>query len=92
MIFQEEHEHMNGKARLLGGVRARRAERIPGPAEREALELMAREEGIFLDPVYTGKAFSWLLAQLRSGALAEEQTIVFLHSGGAGGLFAIDLP
>ena len=65
---------------------------IPGPAEREALELMARQEGIFLDPVYTGKAFSWLLAQLRSGALAEEQTIVFLHSGGAGGLFAIDLP
>lgn len=65
---------------------------IPGPAEREALELMARQEGIFLDPVYTGKAFSWLLAQLRSGALEEEQTIVFLHSGGAGGLFAIDLP
>ena len=65
---------------------------IPGPAEREALELMARQEGIFLDPVYTGKAFSWLLAQLRSGALVEEQTIVFLHSGGAGGLFAIDLP
>lgn len=65
---------------------------IPGPAEREVLELMARQEGIFLDPVYTGKAFSWLLAQLRSGALEEEQTIVFLHSGGAGGLFAIDLP
>lgn len=65
---------------------------IPGPAEREALELMAREEGIFLDPVYTGKAFSWLLAQLRSGALAAEETVVFLHSGGAGGLFAIELP
>lgn len=65
---------------------------IPSPAEREALELMARQEGIFLDPVYTGKAFSWLLAQLRSGALAEEKTIIFLHSGGAGGLFAIDLP
>ena len=65
---------------------------IPGPAEREALELMAREEGIFLDPAYTGKAFSWLLAQLRSGALAAEETVVFLHSGGAGGLFAIELP
>ncbi len=65
---------------------------IPGPGERETLELVARTEGIFLDPVYTGKAFSLLLQKLRAGAWAEDETIVFLHSGGAGGLFAIDLP
>ena len=38
---------------------------IPGQEEKEAVELMAREEGIFLDPVYTGKAFSLLLRKLR---------------------------
>ena len=65
---------------------------IPGPGERETLELVARTEGIFLDPVYTGKAFSLLLQKLRAGAWAGDETIVFLHSGGAGGLFAIDLP
>lgn len=65
---------------------------IPSPAEREALELMARTEGIFLDPVYTGKAFSLLLRKLRAGDWAGDDTIVFLHTGGAGGLFAIDLP
>lgn len=65
---------------------------IPGSAEREALELMARTEGIFLDPVYTGKAFPLLLQRLRAGDWAADETIVFLHSGGAGGLFAIDLP
>ena len=65
---------------------------VPGPGERETLELVARTEGIFLDPVYTGKAFSLLLQKLRVGAWAGDETIVFLHSGGAGGLFAIDLP
>ena len=65
---------------------------IPGPGERETLELVARTEGVFLDPVYTGKAFSLLLQKLRAGAWAEDETIVFLHSGGAGGMFAIDLP
>ena len=65
---------------------------IPGQEEKEAVELMAREEGIFLDPVYTGKAFSLLLRKLRAGEFQEDETIVFLHSGGAGGLFAIPFP
>ena len=42
--------------------------------------------------VYTGKAFSLFLKMLREGAFEEDENIVFLHSGGAGGLFAIDLP
>lgn len=65
---------------------------IPGQEEKEAVELMAREEGIFLDPVYTGKAFSLLLRKLGAGEFQEDETIVFLHSGGAGGLFAIPFP
>ncbi|MBP3633082.1 MAG: D-cysteine desulfhydrase family protein [Oscillospiraceae bacterium] len=65
---------------------------IPGPKDGEAVRYMARQEGIILDPVYTGKAFSKLLSMLEEGAFAEDDTIIFLHSGGAGGVFAIDLP
>ncbi len=65
---------------------------IPGHEDGEAVRLMARREGIILDPVYTGKAFSLFLRKLRNGDFAEDNTIIFLHSGGAGGLFAIDLP
>lgn len=54
---------------------------------RRALQLIARQEGIVLDPVYTGRAFAGLLAALDDGSLARDQRIVFLHSGGLPGLF-----
>ena len=53
-----------------------------------AVSLMAEHEGIFLDPVYTGKAFAGLLEMAKEGAFAGTDNILFLHSGGAGGLFA----
>ena len=65
---------------------------IPGPEDGEVVRYLARKEGILLDPVYTGKAFSLFLRMLREGAFDGDETIIFLHSGGAGGLFAIDLP
>lgn len=65
---------------------------IPGPEDGEAVRYMARHEGIIFDPVYTGKAFSLFLRMLREGAFDQDENIVFLHSGGAGGLFAIELP
>ena len=65
---------------------------IPGHEDGEAVRYLARKEGVILDPVYTGKAFSLFLKMLREGAFAEDENIVFLHSGGAGGLFAINLP
>lgn len=57
----------------------------------EAVSLMAEKEGIFLDPVYTGKAFAGLVQMAREGKLQKDENILFLHSGGAGGLFAIDM-
>ncbi|KRE09522.1 hypothetical protein ASE63_21240 [Bosea sp. Root381] len=60
----------------------------PTAAMVEAVELTARSEGILLDPVYTGKAMAGLMALVRSGAIAPEETIVFWHTGGAPGLFA----
>ena len=56
MIFQEEHEHMNGKARLLGGVRARRAERIPGPAERDEQSLARHMRALAVQLRVDGRA------------------------------------
>lgn len=60
----------------------------PTAAMIEAVELVARTEGILLDPVYTGKAMAGLLARVRSGAFAPDETVVFWHTGGAPGLFA----
>jgi L-cysteate sulfo-lyase len=52
----------------------------------DALKLAARTDGILLDPVYTGKAMKGLIALSRQGAF-EGETVVFLHTGGAQGLF-----
>ena len=60
----------------------------PTPAMIEAVELVARTEGILLDPVYTGKAMAGLVALVRSGAIGPDQTVVFWHTGGAPGLYA----
>ena len=64
---------------------------IPSAEGNAAIALMAAQEGLFLDPVYTGKAFAGLLALAREGAFAPEEKVLFLHTGGAGGLFARDL-
>lgn len=60
---------------------------LPTPGMMEALELVARTEGILLDPVYSGKAMAGLIDLVRNGRYARGQNIVFLHTGGAVGLF-----
>lgn len=62
---------------------------IPSDEGNAAAKLMAEEEGLFLDPVYTGKAFAGLLALAKEGVFQPEDQVLFLHSGGVGGLFAI---
>lgn len=53
----------------------------------DTIEYVARREGIILDPVYTGKAFHGLLAQIRAGHFSGERDIVFIHTGGLFGVF-----
>lgn len=60
---------------------------IPTPAGMEAIRLLARTEAILLDPTYTAKAMAGLIAQLRAGAIPPDETVVFLHTGGAPALF-----
>ena len=64
---------------------------IPSEAGNAAMRLMAETEGLFLDPVYTGKAFAGLIAMVKEGAFKEGENVLFLHSGGAGGLFAVEM-
>ncbi len=63
---------------------------IPSPEGNAAIRLLAAQEGLFLDPVYTGKAFAGLLQLAREGAFRPGERVLFLYSGGAGGLFAQD--
>jgi len=61
---------------------------IANAAAVEAIELAARTESLLLDPVYTGKCMAGLIAHVRAERWASNDAIVFVHSGGAPGLFA----
>jgi len=54
---------------------------------QRAIGLLARKEGIILDPVYTGKAMSGLIQLIRKGRFNKDDKVVFLHTGGLPGLF-----
>jgi len=60
----------------------------PSVAGTEAIKLLAKREGLLLDPVYTAKAFAALLHDVRSGKIKPGSHVVFLHTGGATALFA----
>lgn len=60
----------------------------PTQSMLDAVALLARTEGLLLDPVYSGKAFAGLLAQLRQGAFTKGDDVVFVMTGGVPGLYA----
>jgi D-cysteine desulfhydrase family pyridoxal phosphate-dependent enzyme len=61
---------------------------IPSAPCVDAIKLVALHEAILLDPVYTGKAMAGLIDDVRRGAIGANETVVFLHTGGAPALFA----
>ena len=61
---------------------------LPSAEMLEAVTMVARTQGIVLDPVYTGKAMAGLIGLIRGGELQAGQTAVFLHTGGTSALFA----
>ncbi len=63
---------------------------VVSPESVEAIRLVARTEGIFLDPVYTSKAMAGLIDHIRRGEIASNETVIFLHTGGTPALFAYD--
>ena len=61
---------------------------VLGEPEREAIALVARHEGVLLDPVYTGRAMAGLIDLVRRGEFGRKETVVFWHTGGSAALFA----
>lgn len=55
---------------------------------REAIGLAGSKEGLFCDPVYTGKVLAGMIAELRDGAMGPGETALFWHTGGQPSLFA----
>jgi len=61
---------------------------LPTDGMIEAVHLLAREEGILLDPVYSGKGMAGMIDLIRKGKFHKDENVVFLHTGGAVSLFA----
>ena len=57
-------------------------------AEREAISLFAKFEGLLLDPVYTGRAAAGMIGLIRNGFFKRDEQILFWHTGGQPALFA----
>jgi len=60
---------------------------VPNNKMVEAVTLMARTEGILLDPVYTGKAMAGLVDLSRTGYFKRGEHVLFVHTGGSPALF-----
>lgn len=61
---------------------------LPTGTMVEAVQLLARTEGILLDPVYTGKAMAGLIGMIREGKFKKGDNVLFLHTGGSPALYA----
>ncbi|MDE0347796.1 MAG: D-cysteine desulfhydrase family protein [Boseongicola sp.] len=61
-----------------------------GPPGIEAMKIMAKHEGLMLDPVYTAKSFAAVLALVRCGEVTRGSRVCFVHTGGLAALFAYE--
>ncbi len=60
------------------------------PEELDFILKVARQEGVLLDPVYTGKAFYGMVKTLKADPKAFGKRVLFIHTGGAFGLFKLE--
>lgn len=63
---------------------------VPNPMMVEAVQLLARTEGLLLDPVYTGKIMAGLIGLARAGEFKPGERVLFLHTGGLPSLYAYE--
>lgn len=61
---------------------------IMGDLEKEAIRLFAAQEGLLIDPVYTGRAAGGMVDLIRKGFFGKDETVLFWHTGGTPALFA----
>jgi D-cysteine desulfhydrase len=60
---------------------------LPTPEMAEAVRMLARLEGVLMDPVYTGKAMAGLIDLVRKGIFNKDENILFVHTGGSPALY-----
>ena len=61
---------------------------IPTPKMADAVQTLARTEGVLLDPVYTGKTMAGLIDLVKKGVFKKGENVLFLHTGGSPALYA----
>ena len=89
LVGQPGPTDMDSRFRMIYHVGAGYA--IPNAEDTPYIEELARQEGILLDPVYTGKAWAKFLTLVKEGYFDGQEHIAFVHTGGAAALFAMDL-
>ncbi|MDH3989414.1 MAG: pyridoxal-phosphate dependent enzyme, partial [Gammaproteobacteria bacterium] len=60
---------------------------VPTESMNDAVMLLARLEGLLFDPVYSGKGLAGMIDLITTGYFSGAKSIVFIHTGGAAGLF-----
>jgi L-cysteate sulfo-lyase len=60
---------------------------VPAPDTLDAIDRLAKLEGILLDPVYSGKGMAGLIDLIQKGEFSQDENVVFLHTGGSAALF-----
>ena len=61
---------------------------VPTSEGIDAIRLVAQTEGIFLDPIYTGKAMAGLTDLVKKDLIGSDKTVIFLHTGGSPSIFS----
>ncbi|SQC93690.1 D-cysteine desulfhydrase [Cedecea neteri] len=56
---------------------------VPSDGGIEAIYQVAQQEGVLLDPVYTGKAMHGLITLAKEGRIAADSSVIFMHCGGS---------
>jgi D-cysteine desulfhydrase len=83
-----KHKSVSVKELDINGEHRGQGYGIPTEGMLEAVRLLARTEGLLLDPVYSGKAFAGMLSDFRNGAFEPNQNVLFVMTGGIPGLYA----
>ncbi|MEE8592257.1 MAG: D-cysteine desulfhydrase [Spirochaetia bacterium] len=63
---------------------------LPTPEMAQAVRLLARTEGILLDPVYTGKTMAGLIDLVKKGYFEKGNNVLFIHTGGSPALYVYE--
>lgn len=61
---------------------------LPTDSMVEAVNILAKTEGILLDPVYSSKAMAGLIGLVRKGKFKKDDNVLFVHTGGSPALYA----